>query len=121
MGPQWWLQEGPKPDTHRGLQAGRWPTAPRLPQEAPRPRGWAKLSHTWLTYWARDLATSGGTWDAHQKLPGHRVPTPELVLGMADKGRGLGAGLGLAPASVHRCQQRDLRAPDPQAVGDLVG
>ena len=37
------------------------------------------------------------------------------------QGGGLGAGLELAPASVHRCQQRDLRAPDPQAVGALVG
>ncbi|XP_042091487.1 exocyst complex component 3-like protein 4 isoform X5 [Ovis aries] len=37
------------------------------------------------------------------------------------QGGGLGAGLGLAPASMHRCQQRDLWALDPQAVGALVG
>ena len=37
------------------------------------------------------------------------------------QGRGLWAGLGRAPAFVRRCGRRDLRAPDPQAVGALVG
>ena len=123
----WWDRGGgcrrAKQGTHRGAagRGGGGPPHPRL-RRAPRPHGWAKLSHAWLTYWARlTKMTSGSTWRRSSEATRTSGSYPGAVSGDGRQGGGLRAGLRLAPASVHRCQQRDLRALDPQAVGALVG
>ena len=118
-----------KPGTNRGAAGGGGkgaegeggPPRPRL-RRAPRPRGWARLSRAWLTYWARlTKTTSGGTWRRSSEATPTSGSYPGAGSGDGRQGAGLWAGLGLAPASVRRCGRRDLRAPDPQAVGALVG